>query len=147
MTWCSNNVTESVKIRSLDPVLCSLLDGTAPASVRADAIEGTLAPRLSPEESAEAARKQTVSEIRDAGNPYSADSPNLTSQLRLEQLDPMAAATLRKAAEPHANQWSEAVTRADQARTKKAAIESHQHGARLAAAQYPRHAAARRRQG
>ena len=147
MSWSSNNVSESVKIRVADPELVSLLDGTASASLRADAIEGNLAPRPSAEESAEAARKAAVTEIREAGNPFAADSQNLTSQMRLEALDPMLAATLRKAAEPRENQWSEAVARADQARSKQAAIESHQHGARLAAAQYPRYAAARRRQG
>ena len=69
------------------------------------------------------------------------------SQLRLEQLDPMLAATLRKAAEPGSDQWSEAHVRAAEARNKQAISASHQHGARLAAAQYPRYAATRRSQG
>ena len=144
--FCDSNATEAVKIRVADPELVSLLDGSASAGLRADALAGEWGERKSPEQRAEEFRKASVNEIREAGNPYAADSPNLTNQLRLEQLDPMAAATLRKAAEPQANQWSEAVYRADQARNRKAVTESHEHGQRLAKAQYPRIAAARRQQ-
>ena len=132
-----------MKIRVADPELVSLLDGSASAGLRADALAGDWGECKSPEQRAEEFRKASVSKIREAGNPYAAETKNLTSQLRLETLDPMAAATLRKAAEPGADQWSETHIKAAEARNKKAVTESHQHGARLAAAQYPRHAAAR----
>ena len=136
-----------MKIRVADPELVSLLDGSASAGLRADALAGEWGERKSPEQRAEEFRKASVNEIREAGNPYAAETKNLTSQMRLETLDPMTAATLRKAAEPQTDQWSEAHVKAAEARNKQALIESRQHGARLAAAQYPRHAAARRRQG
>ena len=136
-----------MKIRVADPELVSLLDGSAPASLRADALAGEWSDRKTPEEVAEQSRKEAVTEIREQGNPFAADSHNLTNQLKLQALDPMAAATLRKAAEPGSDQWSEANIRAAEARNKQAISASHQHGARLAAAQYPRYAAARRRQG
>ena len=135
-----------MQIRVADPELVSLLDGTAPAALRADALAGEWAARKSPEQVADESRKAAVNEIREAGNPFAADSQNLTNQLRLEQLDPMLAATLRKAAEPGSDQWSEAHIRAAEARSKQAITESHQFGQKLAAAQYPRVAAARRSQ-
>ena len=136
-----------MKIRAADPELVSLLDGTAPAALRADALAGEWSDRKTPEQVADESRKAAVTEIREAGNPFAADSQNLTNQLRLEQLDPMLAATLRKAAAPGTDQWTEAHIKAAEARNKKAITESHEHGARLAAAQYPRYAATRRRQG
>ena len=134
--FCDNNATESVKIRIADPELVSLLDGTAPASLRADAIDGTWGERPSAEEVAEQARKDAVAEIKEAGNPFAAETQNITNQMRLRQLDPMLAASLQKAAEPAADQWSEANIRAAEARNKKAISDSHQFGQSLAAAQY-----------
>lgn len=134
--FCNSNATESVKIRIADPELVSLLDGTASASLRADAIDGTWGERPSAEEVAEQARKDAVADIKEAGNPFVAASKNLTNQMRLRELDPMLAASLQKAAEPTADQWTEANDRATAARNKKAINESHQFGQRVAAAQY-----------
>ena len=83
-----------MRLAKADPELVSLLDGTAPAGLVADALTGSLSPiPKSPEQRLEASQAQEVAQLLEA-NPYL--SGNLTQAMRLEQLNPEAAARLRK---------------------------------------------------
>ena len=83
-----------MRLAKADPELVSLLSGTAPAGLVADALTGALSPvARTPEQRQKAATAEEVKQLVES-NPYRAG--NLTQALRLEQLDPQAAARLRK---------------------------------------------------
>ena len=83
-----------MKLQAADPELVSLLRGTAPAGLVADALQGKLSPiPKSPEQRQEEATKAEVQQLMEA-NPYR--SGNLTQAMRLEQLNPAAAKRLRQ---------------------------------------------------
>ena len=136
--WCSRNLKKSVEIRIEDPELVSLLDGTASAKLRADAIDGTWAAKVSPEDKAEAARRDEIENITKQGNPYGTDSTgtgaNLTAQMRLQTLDPALASRLKESVQPRPNQWSEAVLLQEKAQKERLRQQSLRKGMAMAAA-------------
>ena len=87
---------EFMALAKADPELVSLLDGTAPAGLVADALTGSLPPiPKSPEQRQSEARSAEIQQLVD-NNPYKAG--NLTAALRLEQLDAKTAERLRREA-------------------------------------------------
>ena len=91
--WKQQNSTKYFQLAQSDPELVSLLSGTAPAGLVADALQGSLSPTPKTQEQRQA---ETVSaEVKELleTNPYK--SGNLTQAMRLEQLDPAAAKRLR----------------------------------------------------
>ena len=92
--WLKTNTTRALELHKKDPQLYSLLNGTAPASLVADAHSGVLSERPTPiEELAEQKKKAEIQQLIQE-NPY--QTGNLTDVLKLERLDPKAAAKLRE---------------------------------------------------
>ena len=91
--WKQKNSTDFFRLAQADPELVSLLDGSAPAGLVADALQGALSPtpRTQEQRKAEAISAE-VKELIET-NPYK--SGNLTAAMRLEQLDAAAAKRLR----------------------------------------------------
>ena len=113
--WKEGNLQDYMKLAKADPELVSLLDGSAPAGLVADALQGSLSPiPKSPEQRQSEVRSAELQHLAD-NNPYKAN--NLTAALRLEQLDPTTAKRLRKEAGVQ--------TPADKAAAEKAAKEQH----------------------
>ena len=82
-----------MELQNKDPQLYSLLNGTAPASLVADALSGALPECPTPIEELEEQQKQAEIQQLIKETPY--QTGNLTNVLKLERLDPKAAAKLR----------------------------------------------------
>ena len=81
--WATENQSAAILLNQKDPELCQLLNGTAPAELLADTLQGLLSPTpVSQEEKAEAARKAEAKALYDASR--SDEGLNLTQKLRLE---------------------------------------------------------------
>ena len=92
--WIKTNTTRALELHKKAPQLYSLLNGTAPASLVADAHSGVLPESPTPiEELAEQKRKAEIQQLIKE-NPY--QTGNLTDVLKLERLDPKVAAKLRE---------------------------------------------------
>ena len=92
--WIKTNTTRALELQKKDPQLYSLLNGTASASLVADALSGVLPELPTPiEELAEQKKKAEIQQLIKE-NPY--QTWNLTDVLKLERLDPKAAAKLRE---------------------------------------------------
>lgn len=96
------NPSEAVSIRIKDPELFELLSGTASATLRADALSGSLSPVTpDPQQRAEEATRATVQSLVDS-KPFggrdvdgNAIAPNITEQMKLVALNPDAAERLK----------------------------------------------------
>jgi hypothetical protein len=94
--WKRGNVGKALEIESVDPELVSLLNGTAPAAKRVEALDGTLNTQgPTAAELAEAGRKQKLQELFDS-KPLEAGTRNLTAELELAALDPGLHAQLKE---------------------------------------------------
>ena len=146
--------TEAFEIQRKDPELCTLLSGEAPAGLVADVLSGVwpdVAPTL--EERQKQAQQAELQQLYDA-KPFGGRGPdgdplpeNITAQMRLAALSPEIAERSRTEAtnsfRPENADLAAKVKEAAIARQKKAVTESHEHGQRLAKAQYPQRAAER----
>lgn len=97
--FAASNQTRALELRSLDPELVSLLDGTASAGLRADAISQKIsAVPPDPKERAQAAVNKRVSEIL-AQKPWGGEGkqPNISLQLELASIAPQVAEQQAKA--------------------------------------------------
>ncbi len=83
-----------LQLQKKDPQLYSLLNGTAPASLVADAFSGVLPECPTPTEELEEQQKRAQIQKLIQENPY--QTGNLTDVLKLERFDPKAAAKLRE---------------------------------------------------
>ncbi len=92
--WIKTNTTRALELQKKDPQLYSLLNGTAPASLVADAHSGVLTEAPTPIEELEKQKKKAEIQRLIKENPY--QTGNLTDVLKLERLDPKAAAKLRE---------------------------------------------------
>ena len=101
--WIKTNTTRALELQNKDPQLYSLLNGTAPASLVADALSGVLPESPTPIEELEDQQKQAEIQQLIQENPY--QTGNLTNVLKLERLDPKVAAKLRE--EVHYQKHSE----------------------------------------
>jgi len=91
--WKQQNASKFFELAAVDPELVSLLSGSAPAGLVADALQGSLSPTPKSQEQRKAeAVSAEVKELVEA-NPYKAR--DLTQAMRLEELDPAAAKRLR----------------------------------------------------
>jgi len=91
--WKQNNSSKFFELAASDPELVSLLSGSAPAGLVADALQGSLSPTpKTKEQRRDEAKAAEVKQLIEA-NPYK--SRNLTQAMRLEELDPAAAKRLR----------------------------------------------------
>lgn len=78
------NPTEALLIEQADPELVSLLDGSASAGLRADALEGKISEKApDPVQRQEAERREEIQDLFDRR-----DELNFTEKLRLSLLDP-----------------------------------------------------------
>ena len=92
--WIKTNTTRALELQNKDPQLYSLLNGTASASLVADALSGVLSECPTPIEELEEQKKKAEVQQLIQENPY--QTGNLTDVLKLERLDPKAAAKLRR---------------------------------------------------
>ena len=92
--WIKTNTTRALELQKKDPQLYSLLNGTASASLVADALSGVLSECPTPIEELEEQKKKAEIQQLIQENPY--QTGNLTDVLKLERLDPKAAAKLRE---------------------------------------------------
>ena len=92
--WIKTNTTRALELHKKDPQLYSLLNGTAPASLVADAFSGVLPECPTPIEELEDQQKKAEILHLIQENPY--QTGNLTNVLKLERLDPKAATKLRE---------------------------------------------------
>ena len=92
--WIKTNTTRALQLQKKDPQLYSLLNGTAPASLVADAFSGVLPECPTPTEELEEQQKRAQIQKLIQENPY--QTGNLTNVLKLERLDPKAAAKFRE---------------------------------------------------
>ena len=92
--WIKTNTTRALDLQNKDPQLYSLLNGTAPASLVADTLSGVLSEYPTPIEELEKQKKKAEIQKLIQENPY--QTVNLTDVLKLEKLDPKAAAKLRE---------------------------------------------------
>ncbi len=91
--WKQNNSSKFFELAASDPELVSLLSGSAPAGLVADALQGSLSPTPKTQEQRQTeATSAEVQQLIEA-NPYQVG--NMTQAMRLEQLDPAAAKKLR----------------------------------------------------
>ena len=90
----NTNTTRALELQNKDPQLYSLLIGTASASLVADALSGVLSEEPIPIEELEEQQKKAEIQQLIQENPY--QTGNLTDVLKLERLDPKAAAKLRE---------------------------------------------------
>ena len=82
--WIKTNTTRALELQRKDHLLYSLLNGTASASLVADALSGVLSECPTPiEELAEQQKKAEVQQLIKE-NPY--QTGNLTDHLKLERL-------------------------------------------------------------
>ena len=93
--WATANGTEAMMLQRQDPELFSLLNGTAPASLVADPLQGQLSPvPVSEEQRAAEARKEEMQALYDASK--SEEGLNLTQKVRLQSEFPELAAKVMK---------------------------------------------------
>ena len=93
--WRSDNPSQSLQLSKADPELVSLLDGTAPASLLADALQGQLSSVPVSQEEREAKEKQAEAQaLYDASR--SESGLNLTQKLRLQTAFPELAAKIQR---------------------------------------------------
>ena len=93
------NMNRAMEIEQVDPQLVALLNGTAGAGLRADALTGKFSPTApTAEEVAKARRQARIQELWDA-KPY-ADGRmlNMAAALELDQLAPEVGARARREA-------------------------------------------------
>ena len=91
--WKQNNSSKFFELAQSDPELVSLLSGSAPAGLVADALQGSLSP--TPKTQEQRQKEATSAEVQELieASPYKAG--NFTQAMRLEELDPAAAKKLR----------------------------------------------------
>ncbi|QNI48852.1 hypothetical protein [Synechococcus sp. A15-60] len=149
--------TDAFAIQQKDPELCVLLSGQAPAGLVADVLSGQwpeAAPTL--EERQQQADQDELQRLYDS-KPFGGRGPdgdplpeNVTAQMRLAALSPDVAERSRTEAtnsfSPENPDLAAKIRAAAVAERKRAVTESHEHGQRLAKAQYPRVAAIRQQQ-
>ena len=137
------NVSAAFEIQQKDPELCTLLSGEAPAGLVADVLSGNW-PEVAPtiEERQKEAGEAELQRLYDAkpwsgldanGKPI---EPSITDQLKLAALSPELAE--RSRAESHNAAAAETAQIRDAADEQRLRRESHQHGMRVAQAQYRR---------
>ena len=85
-SWKAANATEALQLQRQDPELVSLLNGTAPASLLADALQGHLSPiPVSQEQRASDARKAEMQALMTQQN---GSGPHTDPKVRLKQPSP-----------------------------------------------------------
>ena len=93
--WATANGTEAMMLQRKDPELFSLLNGQAPASLLADALQGQLSPIPVSEEQREAeARKQEMQSLYDQSK--TEEGLTLTQKVRLQAAFPELAEKVMK---------------------------------------------------
>lgn len=97
------NPGEALNIRTVDNELFQLLSGTASATLRADALSGSISPVTpDPQKIADEARREKLQSLVDSQPFGGTDAegrpipPNLTKQLELAALDPTLAAKFKQ---------------------------------------------------
>ena len=98
-TFKAANAKEAIEIEQADPELVSLLEGTAPAGLRADVLQGKFsssAPDLQAQ--AKVAKQESIQQLV-ASKPWAnGQMVNMTAAMMLEELAPDIAANERKKA-------------------------------------------------
>ena len=93
--WATNNGTDALMLQRKDPELFSLLSGTAPASLLADALQGQLSPiPVSEEQRAAEARKQEMQSLYNQSK--TEEGLNLTQKVRLQSAFPELAEKVKR---------------------------------------------------
>ena len=86
-SWEAANSTDALQLQRQDPELVSLLNGTAPASLLADALQGALSPvPVSQEQRASDARKAEAQSLYDQSK--TEEGLTLTQKIRLQAAFP-----------------------------------------------------------
>ena len=131
-SWEAANATEALQLQRQDPELVSLLNGTAPASLLADALQGALSPvPVSQEQRASDARKQEMQGLYDQSK--TDEGLNLTQRVRLKSAFPELADKIAR--ENPAPTYSEAdvAARARQAAQQEAELRRESRARSMAA--------------
>lgn len=132
--WASfqrTNSTEALLIRDKDPELFQLLSGSASATLRADALSGSLSPVTpDPQKIAAEDLRKTVQSLADS-KPFGGRdengriiAPNFTDQMKLVALDSTTAERLKAEAAKSITDGGDNKVAAAEAARKRAALAS-----------------------
>lgn len=98
-TFQGQHTEKAVQIEAVDPQLVSLLNGTASAGLRADALTGKFSPTApTADQIAKDKRQARIQELYDSKPYANGVMVNMTAALELEDLSPQVAAKARREA-------------------------------------------------
>ena len=105
-SWAMANMPLASRIRQQDGLLYSLLDGTAPANVVADCLQGLISPI--PPSAEEVAKEKKSARLQELFNAKPFQTGNITQQMEMASLDPKLAERCKAEAATAAPQQSDA---------------------------------------
>ena len=139
--FASANMTEAMRIRTADPELVSILDGTCSAGLKAAVLGGTWSDTAETLEQREAQQRDQMRQELFDSKPFEKDSINLTRQMMLRALAPDVAEQAQASAAPDPSglaDLSEAQRKAAEAEESRVRQESLIKGMQMSKASYDR---------
>lgn len=138
--FASANMTEAMRIRTADPELVSILDGSCSAALKAAVLAGNWSEAVETLEQREAQQRDQMRQELFDSKPFEKDSINLTRQMMLQALAPDVAAQAQAAATPDPGRpdLTEAQRRSAEAEEARIRQESLIRGMAMSKASYDR---------
>lgn len=124
--YAAQFTAHALRIKSLDPELVSVLDGTCSAGIKADVLENKFPPTAPSAEQRQEEALTAEAQALYASKPF--ETGNLTDQMRLRMLNPELASQQEAAAtpdpgRPDLSEAQRAAAAAEEERVRKASIE------------------------
>ena len=134
-------MTEAMRIRTADPELVSILDGTCTAGLKAAVLGGDWSATAASAEQRQAEERDQLTQQLFESKPFEESTANLTRQMMLQALAPDVAAQAQASAAPDPTgraDLSEAQRKAAEAEESRVRQESFIKGMAMSPAQYER---------